>query len=249
MDDVRKFVAANIQTFHNSRLKTLSETELKDLLKKKNPYLFRAKNIITAQNLVASFLDAKLSSSEEKIFGDFMENLAIYVASRTLNAGKSSSRGIDFEYTKGDTRYLVAVKSGSNWGNSSQWGQLETDFKNARKVLLQSPHVHHVECILGIGYGKARATVRRGLIKIINGQSFWYLISGQENFYTEIVKPIGYKAKEFNEAFNERKAELLNKFTRQFIEEFCDADGKIQWDNLVKFNSGNLNDAEKRRLP
>jgi len=32
--------------------------------------------------LVTSFLDAKLSASEEKFFGDFLEDLAIFVGSR-----------------------------------------------------------------------------------------------------------------------------------------------------------------------
>lgn len=84
-------------------------------MQKKNPYLFRAKNIITAQELVTSFLDAKLSASEEKIFGDFLEDLAIFVAQKTLDAKKSSGSGIDFEYRKGDKIVLVSVKSGLNW--------------------------------------------------------------------------------------------------------------------------------------
>lgn len=244
--EIKEFVEQNIQLFHANRLKALSETELKDLLKKKNPYLFRAKNILTAQDLVASFLDAKLSSSEEKIFGDFLENLALFIATKTLNASKSSSHGVDFEYTKNKTRYLVTVKSGSNWGNSSQWGQLLRDFQTAIKVLKQSPQVKNVECILGIGYGKAKLSIRRGIIKIINGQTFWYMISGKENFYKEIVNPIGYKSKEHNELFNVKKAELINKFTKEFVEEFCDKEGKILWNRLVEFNSENLTEEDKR---
>ena len=68
---IKEFVEKNIKTFHESRLRNLENTKLKDLLKKKNPYMFKAKNLITAQDLVSGLLEAKLSSSEEKIFGNF----------------------------------------------------------------------------------------------------------------------------------------------------------------------------------
>jgi len=246
--EVYQFVQEHIGSFHESRLKRLSKTELRDLLRKKNPYLFKAKNIITAQDLVAALLDARLSSSEEKMFGDFLEDLALFVAQRTLDAAKSSSAGIDFEYARGKKRYLVSVKSGLNWGNSSQWRSLESNFKNASKVLRQSFHIDSVDCILGICYGKSRTTIRRGIITQICGQNFWYMISGNESFYMEIIEPLGHKAKERNESFDIRKAELINKFTKEFVDEFCNEDGKILWEELVKFNSQNLTEEDKRKL-
>lgn len=248
LNQVEEFVKENVQTFHNSRLKRLEETNLKELLKRKNPYLFKAKNILTAQDLVVSFLDAQLSSSEEKIFGDFLENLAIFVAHKTLGAVKSSSHGIDFEYTNDNARYLVAVKSGENWGNSSQWKQLETNFKDAMKVLKQSPHIKHVQCVLGVSYGKSKPGTKKGIILAVSGQSFWYMISGDENFYIKMVEPIGFKARELNESFKTKKAQLVNKFTKEFIEEFCDKNGQILWNKLVEYNSGNLTEEYKTKL-
>jgi len=106
IEEIRQFVQNHIGAFHQSRLKSLNETNLMDLLKKKNPYLFKAKYMITAQELVTGFLDAKLSSSEEELFGNFLEDLAIFVAEKTLNAIKSSATGLDLEYTKGKTRYV-----------------------------------------------------------------------------------------------------------------------------------------------
>ncbi|OIO63658.1 hypothetical protein COT48_06255 [Candidatus Woesearchaeota archaeon CG08_land_8_20_14_0_20_47_9] len=69
ISEVKEFVKSNIKLFHENRLQCLESTEFNDLLRKKNPYLFRAKNLLTAQEVVTSFLDAKLSSAEEKIFG------------------------------------------------------------------------------------------------------------------------------------------------------------------------------------
>jgi hypothetical protein len=43
IEKVRQYVYAHIGTFHESRLNSLRNLELKQLLKRKNPYLFRAK--------------------------------------------------------------------------------------------------------------------------------------------------------------------------------------------------------------
>ncbi len=94
---VNDFVNTNISGFHKNKLSTLESINLKALLRKKNPYLFRAKNITVAGDLVRGILDAFLSSSEEKIFGDFLENLAIFIASKTTGGKKSPATGIDLE--------------------------------------------------------------------------------------------------------------------------------------------------------
>jgi hypothetical protein len=35
------------------------------------------------------------------------------------------------------------------------------------------------------------------------------------------------------------RSRVINLFTKQFIDRFCDATGAIDWINLVEFNSGN----------
>jgi hypothetical protein len=242
IDDVRKYVEDNIHTFHDRRLASLADTNLKDLIKKKNPYLFRAKHIETAQELVESLLNAKLSSSEEEMIGDFLEGLAIFVAQKVHSAHKSGVSGFDFEYDQGSIHYFFTVKSGENWGNSRQWKGLELDCRAALKTFSTSQHRGDAKCMLGCCYGKSPTSLKRGIITQISGQNFWYLITGQMDFYKDIVKPIGYKAKQYNEDFNEKRAALLNKLTREFTNEFCDTEGRITWDRVVEFNSGNLNE-------
>jgi len=245
---INEYVSKNIETFHENRLKSLEGTDLHGLLKKKNPYLFKAKNLITAHELVTSFLDAKISSSEEEIFEEFLENLALFVAQKTKGAAKSSAHGIDFEYSSSKTRFLVSVKSGLNWGNSSQWKALRKDCENASKILRQSKHTGEVKHILGICYGRAKTTMKHGFILQVCGQNFWYLVSGDKSFYTKIIEPLGYRAKELNESFLAKKTQLINKFTGDFISEFCDRDGKILWEKIVKYNSGNLTREDEKEL-
>ena len=241
---VESFVNENIATFHENKLKILKSIKLKKLLKKKNPYLFKAKNITVATDLIRNLLDAYLSSSEEKIFGDFLEDLAVFISGKTCGGRKSVATGIDMEFENTGTLYLVSVKSGPNWGNKSQQDKQEQDFKKAVKVYKQSKHTLAVEPILGICYGKTKTSYVRGAIKIV-GQNFWYFISESEQLYIDIIEPLGYRAKQHNVKFTRLKGNIVNSFTKEFISDFCKKDGAIDWKKLVEFNSGNLDSVKK----
>ena len=158
---IEAYVNDNIDSFHINRTERLRELRLRDVLSNKNPYLFRAKNINRADELIPAILDARLSSSEEGSFGGFLENLAVYVSKITGGGRKSAAEGIDIELEREDIRYLIAVKSGRNWGNASQHQQLRANFKKAVKVIRQSRHSGQLQPTLGICYGKFR-TVDNG---------------------------------------------------------------------------------------
>jgi hypothetical protein len=239
LNEVRKYVNIHVADFHARRIAKLEQFQLRELLRKKNPYLFRAKNILTAGELIAGLLDASLSSSEEELFGEFLEGLAVFVARQTCEGRKSTAQGVDLEFINNGIHYVVSVKSGPNWGNSSQQDKLEQDLKTAVARLKQADRAANIQPILGICYGKTKTSHLRGYMKVV-GQNFWYLISGNEDLYTEIVEPVGYKAKEHNEAFLKQKSKVANLFTKAFIDEFCDSSGAIDWVKLVEFNSGNF---------
>ena len=238
LTNVRQYVNENIVEFHQHRLKSLEQLKLEKLLFK-NPYLFRAKNIVTAAELVQGLLEAFLSSSEEKLFGDFLEGLAVFIANMTCGGHKSSAQGVDFEFINKEIHYVVSVKSGSNWGNSSQQTKLEQDLKNAVTRIKQSKHGANVQPVLGICYGKTKTSYVRGYLKVV-GQNFWYLISENLDLYTDIIEPIGYKAKEHNDSFLLEKSRLTNRFTKLFLDKFCTKKGAIDWIKLVEFNSRNF---------
>ena len=117
--EITDYIAANIQVFHQKRLDSLQKLKLPNIVRRKNPYLFKAKDINTAQDFVTFILDAHLSSQEETIFGGFLEELAIFICSQVYGGQKSAAEGIDLEFEKDSIRYIVSIKSGPNWGNSS----------------------------------------------------------------------------------------------------------------------------------
>lgn len=239
INELEEYVNVNIVDFHSKRLSAVSKMTLHDLITK-NPYLFRAKNTITASQLIESTMSAFLSSSEEKVFGDFLEDLAIFIASKTCNGRKSSSQGIDLELETDGITYIISIKSGPNWGNSSQHKKLAQDFKDAEIRLKQSKSVKTIQTVLGICYGKTRTTYSRsGYLKIV-GQNFWALISGDKELYTKIIEPIGYKAKEHNDKYEIERARIANILTKKFIDGFCKPSGEIDWERVVIKNSGNF---------
>jgi hypothetical protein len=205
---------------------------------RKNPYLFRARNLNTAQDLVKTLLDAHLSSQEEGIFGGFLEELAIFICGRVYEGGKSSSEGIDLELTKNGIRYMVSIKSGPNWGNSRQIARMKDDFKRAKRILgTNTSSSARVVAVNGCCYGKDKKPDKGDYLKLC-GQIFWEFISGDENLFIDIIEPLGHKAKENHDLFLEEYAKVINRFTREFATGYCDNDGAILWEKLVRFNSG-----------
>ena len=138
LEEVRKYVEENIGDFHSKRVEKLSQLKLKTILRRKNPYLFKAKNILTAQELIQALVDAYISSSEEGIFGNWLEGLAIYVNSKVYSGKKSGIPGVDLEFNKDKIRYIVSIKSGPDWGNDGQIKKMVDNFNTARKVLRTS---------------------------------------------------------------------------------------------------------------
>lgn len=233
IDDVIFYVENNISSFHIKRLQSLEKLKLKKILQRKNPYLFRAKNIFTAQDLVKELLDAFLQSQEETMFGGFLENLAIFICEKIFDGKKSTLIGIDLEFEREDVLYLVEIKSGPNWANSSQTKKMRDNFKHA--IELRSKSNKKVVAVNGCCYGQEKQTHKDGYLKIC-GQEFWEFISGNNNLYLEIIEPLGHKAKQKNEEFYAAYCQIINQFTAQFMVDFC-KNGVIDWEILIKFNS------------
>src|SRR6185437_1706035 len=154
LEDVKQYVETNIGTFHEKRIAGLTGLKLSRVLIKKNPYLFKAKFILTAQDIIKSLTDAFISSQEETIFGDWLEGLAIFINGKVYEGRKSGIPGIDLEFDKDNVRYIVTIKSGPNWGNSSQLGKMNADFKTAKKTLRTSHSQLNVIAVNGCCYGR-----------------------------------------------------------------------------------------------
>ena len=236
LSDVTQYVENNIGTFHNKRIQSLDDLKLTQILKRKNPYLFKAKYLLTSEAIIKGLVDAHISSNEETIFGDWLEGLAIFINGKVFDGKKSGISGVDLEFDYDGRRYIVNIKSGPNWGNSSQIAKMIDDFKTATKALRTSNSKLNVVAVNGCCYGIDNNPEKGDYLKYC-GQRFWDFISGVPTLYTDIIEPLGHQAKEKNDDFNKSYALMINKFTKEFSQDFCKDTGEIDWIKLVEFNS------------
>lgn len=242
LDDIKAYVKDNIGTFHRDRIAKLQELKLLTLLSKKNPYLYKAMDLNTSSEVVNSLASAFMISAEETIFGNWLEGLAIFVAEKCYAGQKSTTEGIDLEMEKSGIRYIVSIKSGPNWSNSSSMAKLRDKFKTAIRVYKTSGNCANIEAVEGCCYGnKNRYDPKDNHLKIC-GQRFWEFVSGDSELYTKIIEPLGEQAHEKNETYREEYRRMINKFTKEFSNAYCDDEGNIDWNKIVRLNSG-----EKRK--
>lgn len=224
-----------IQPFYHLRLSRLEELSLHEVLRRKNPYLFKAKNITTAQDFVVELLQAHLSAQEETLFGSYLEQLAIFICSRVYSGFKSSATGIDLEFEREGIRYIVTIKSGPNWGNSDQIAKMRSNFKTAKKILGTNTLRTNIVAVNGCCYGRDNKPDKGEYLKLC-GQEFWSFISGDDDLYVRIIEPLDEEARKKDEQFKVAYSRKVNILTSQFIDEFCVA-GDIDWVKLLQFVS------------
>lgn len=246
LQNITTYVEKNIGEFHQRRANFLDNANLDKIICRKNPYLYKAKNIATAGDLVKCLLDAYLSSQEETMFGDFLEGLAIFICNKVYGGRKSAAEGIDLEFDKDGIRYIVAIKSGPNWGNSSQIRKMKENFRKAKQTLRSSGTKLQIEAINGCCYGRSKIDMIE--YQKLCGQNFWEFISGNSNLYLDIIEPLGHRAKEKNDLFLTEYPRLINRFTQEFISRYCQLDGSINWVDMVTLNSAAIKPKSPRKL-
>lgn len=234
--DVEEYVACNIKYFHEARLNKLGKISLKALLSKKNPYLYKAKNLCTPQEVVEALASAFMSSAEETMFGDWLEQLAIFVAGKVYGGYKSTSTGIDFEMDKDGIHYIVSVKSGPNWSNSSSHKTMLDNFARAKRIYRTGGNNLPCEAIEGCCYGRDQKPDKTTHYKLC-GELFWSFISGSDKMYTEIIEPLGTNAHHHNSEYHKEYKRMISRFSKDFANSYCDENGDINWAKIVMMNS------------
>lgn len=230
-----------IEPFYKIRLDKLQSLKLTDILKRKNPYLFRAKNIEVAGDLVKSIVDAFLSSQEETLFGNFLESFAIYVSSEIDGGFKSRLKSVDLEFRRNNIYYLVGIKSGINWGNADQIGQMRNNFKIAKSLLKEQGITEEIIAVNGCIYGKDSSPFKdngypdKSYYKYA-GQDFWNFISQDQELYRKIIVPISQEGRQKDEICKKAYVAKINEMTQNFMEKFM-KDNQIDWLRLVDFVS------------
>lgn len=245
-NQLNKFIKSDvIRPFYQKRLLNLKKTKLNYLIKRKNPYLFKAKNIQTAGDFAKYLLNAFLSSQEETIFGDLLENFAVHICKQAFNGEKAKQvkfRSVDLIFKRDNKLYVVGVKSGPNWGNSDQINAMKRNFKKAKEILKKEGEKIRIVSVNGCMYGKDnkpfkkdKRDYKRNYYKLC-GQQFWELISADNNLYKKIIKPLDKEVKKRDEIFQDLYVKKLNEMTKDLIEMFY-IDNTLDWNKIIDYVS------------
>ena len=215
LDAVCQYVNDNVQYFHDRKIASLEGLTLNRLLQK-NPYLFKAKNITLTSDLMQAPLGGLSFLVRREAIRRFLGGIgSLRCRTDCRGAQIGSARRRLGVHQPGYTLRRF-IKSGPNWGNSSQHRRLAQDLRDAVTRVKQSRTTLKVQPVLGICYGKTRSChTTDGYWKVV-GQNFWYLISENQQLYTDIIEPIGYRAKEHNEAFLKQAKRRHRNFQLEF---------------------------------
>lgn len=228
-------IANALDEFYTALIGKVDKLNIKSVIKRKNPYLFRAKAMNGAAQIVDAILAAFVSSSEETIFGNvFFEPIATAAA----QGQKALAEGVDIMVERENTVYAIAVKSGTSVFNADSRKKQEQNFMAASKLAQQAKK--RFVPIIGYGYGKKK-TSSRGLPKFyeeLAGKDFWTELTGDEEFYIKLIRFMAELPEKYVADFEESYQKAANRLVKEFTNEFCNEDGSIDWEKLVEFNSG-----------
>jgi len=231
---LEKKIAECLKNFYKSRLAGLDKLSLKKILLKKNPYLYRAMGIEKASEIVEQIMAAHVTSSDETIFGNaFFEPIACLAADGKVADGE----GVDFIIEKKDKITAIAVKSGPNWGNADQHKRQSTNFDAVRKRLYKIQKQFDPLCSQAYGKQSSEPT-DSSRFRRRSGKAFWEEITGDPDFYLKLIRLMKDVPEKNRATFKKLWEQSVNKFTADFIKDFCDSKGAINWENLVKYSSG-----------
>lgn len=206
LGDISRWFSENIVKNHLKNTKKLSSLNKF----KVNPFLvsYIAKysfGSVTAENIAKSLIYPRvMGTSISTSFGTHVQNFI----SEALPGYASTTQGIDVEFVScvDGRRKWCQLKAGPNTINKDDIKTIQDHFKAIRGIARTNRMQNFnadLDCIVGVLYG-SRDDLNAHYKKIDKenhvfiGQEFWFQLTGDENFYTEIIEEFEKSAASFN---------------------------------------------------
>ncbi len=231
--ELEELLADCLEDFFKIKLHILREFNLRKSLRNLNPYLLKVYGNQNASEIVEELMKSYTNASDETIFGDaFFEPIA-----RIASGGKvSDAEGVDFVIETGERITAIALKSGPNIYNASQKKRQSQEF-NAVRSRLYKLH-KQFDPILGHAYGRLKTEPTKDRsYRDLSGQAFWAEITGDKDFYLRLITLMKDTPAKYKREYISTWDAAINRFTAEFIKDFCFSDGNIDWEQLVSFVS------------
>ena len=214
-------------TFTKPITEKLSKLKMRDIVKRKNPYLYRASGVSTCEEFVSRAFTEYTSTIGENYFGSFFESVA-----RIVSGGVKPASGgeIDLDVRRGNDAYLYTIKSGPGGYNSSIEAKARLDLGHAEQRLRQDRVTTHKK--MAYAYGRQKTSFKDGIEKLAS-KDFWYELSDDGEFYIKLLDVCAELMPLFKADANAPYQLLLN----EAHELFCEGDS-IRWDKVIRMVSG-----------
>lgn len=240
-DQLRVFITELMDAFYERRIGSLKKLDLRKILSKKNPYLYCALGIDDPRKIVEAIVNAQVSSSDEGLFGDaFFEPLAL-----KLSGGHTApSPGVDVVCEDSATYTAYAIKSGTAVFNAqSKKKQLEEFNSLAARVRKLGKRF---DPVIGYGYGRKQ---QRSLASYreVAGQALWEELSGDPEAYVRIIQLLAEAPSSTVDDYERARTALIDELVAEFETDYCEADGTIDWEKIVRLNSSSVAPKRTRR--
>lgn len=230
-----KLIEKCLTDFYDRRFKAIDDLDLKKILSRKNPYLFRAIGTEQASEIVKQILQAYMSSSDETIFGDaYFEQ----IAQNLPNVVASDGAGADFKIEDETTIRDYSLKSGPNPFNAAQREKQNTQFMEMRARLAKMRK--KFDPVLAYSYGRRiKPADGKRIYRETSGQEFWAEVTGDSDFYLKLIRLMGSIPQRRKEEYQHVWDAAVNRLELEFLKAFCfPEDGRIDWEKLTAFVSG-----------
>lgn len=164
LNDISKYVENHIGEFHAARIAKLQNMNLKEILKRKNPYMYRAMCPMSVSEFVECIVDETFRKINTDLFYEWMKDVSLFV-----------SQTIDNNHC-------------------------------------EAPQV---------------ITLRE-----FCSSEYWAKKMCEDDFFVKTIEPAIESCFKEDSECHKLKVRILNRFTKEFIEEFCDSDCAFNWDKL-----------------
>lgn len=231
--DIQNYIHENIKYYYISQTSTLDKINIKHLIKRKNPYMFLMNGYNSPSEYIKNALDSYIHHSDETLFGEWVEKLAIHINHLVYGGIKSKLPEVDLEFTDpiNNIDYYVSIKSGPYWANSSHTKKMVETFNELNRVHSTNIKLFVNGCIYG-----HELTPDKGTHLKYCGEQFWRLISNDyDNLYVTILDIINSESYQKDIYFNSQYNLIYNKLLSEFIFKFGDV---IDPAKLMEFISG-----------
>jgi hypothetical protein len=231
---VEKFIRKEITKFHNKKIKKIRNLSTRELING-DPFLVAMNNVNTGLCWIRQCVDRIVFASEETLRGHVYENIAKFILKLRFKEITLDSP-VDIVLEGKHNIFLIEIKSGSSWGNSSQWFALRKHFEAAEKQINLMKINKSVIKLLGICYGNSRHIERDDGIIELRGPAFWTFVSGSTNFYFTLGKLCNSNSKLYAKKVELEKHKTILRLMEQFKGNVCYNNGEINKKKLLELN-------------